>query len=94
MNNSSNSFYALGIDFGTNSVRALVMNLTNGEEVTSSVSNYKSGNNGILLDENATDSVVSNCWVSGNLVQSKWANGGGVLVFGDDFRVCHSRRSS
>ncbi|MCK5456646.1 MAG: ribulokinase [Melioribacteraceae bacterium] len=52
MNNSSNSLYALGIDFGTNSVRALVMNLTNGEEVSSSVSNYKSGNNGILLDEN------------------------------------------
>lgn len=47
-----NVFYALGIDFGTNSVRALVLNLTNGEEVSSSVSNFKSGNNGILLDGN------------------------------------------
>lgn len=44
--------YALGIDFGTNSVRALVLNLTNGEEISSSVSNYKSGDSGILLDEN------------------------------------------
>ncbi|NOX65969.1 MAG: ribulokinase [Chlorobi bacterium] len=47
-----NDVYALGIDFGTNSVRALVLNLTNGEEISSSVSNYKNGNSGILLDEN------------------------------------------
>ncbi len=47
-----NNVYALGIDFGTNSVRALVLNLTNGEEISSSVSNYKSGENGILLDKN------------------------------------------
>lgn len=46
-----NNVYALGIDFGTNSVRALVLNLSNGEEISSSVSNYKSGVNGILLDE-------------------------------------------
>ena len=46
------SIFALGIDFGTNSVRALVLNLTNGDEISSSVSNYKSGSNGILLAEN------------------------------------------
>ena len=52
MNNNLDGFFALGIDFGTNSVRALVLNLTNGKEVSSSVSNFKSGNRGILLDEN------------------------------------------
>ncbi len=47
----SSNVYALGIDFGTNSVRALILNLVNGEEISSSVANYKSGNSGILLDE-------------------------------------------
>lgn len=44
--------YAIGIDFGTNSVRALVLNLTNGKEISNSTSNYSSGDNGILLDKN------------------------------------------
>ena len=43
--------YALGVDYGTNSVRALVVNLANGEEVATSIYNYPSGDAGILLEE-------------------------------------------
>lgn len=42
--------YTLGIDYGTNSVRALVVNTTNGKEVGAAVVNYPSGKDGILLD--------------------------------------------
>ncbi|MFN0128359.1 MAG: ribulokinase [Verrucomicrobiales bacterium] len=43
--------YALGLDFGTNSVRSLLINLSDGREVGSSVFDYPSGEMGILLDE-------------------------------------------
>jgi L-ribulokinase len=43
--------YTLGIDYGTNSVRALVVDCSNGSELGSSVVEYPSGNHGILLDE-------------------------------------------
>ncbi|MES2594748.1 MAG: ribulokinase [Verrucomicrobiota bacterium] len=42
--------YALGIDFGTNSCRSLLIDLDNGAEVGSTVFNYPSGDMGILLD--------------------------------------------
>lgn len=40
--------YGLGIDYGTNSSRALVFDLTNGEEIASAVEVYPSGNMGII----------------------------------------------
>jgi len=43
--------YSLGIDFGTNSVRAVVLDLEKGIEIAEAVSNYPSGIDGILLDE-------------------------------------------
>lgn len=43
--------YTLGIDFGTNSVRALVVDCADGREVGTCVVNYPSGEAGILLDE-------------------------------------------
>ena len=43
--------FAIGVDYGTNSVRALVVNIANGEEVGTSVWNYESGEHGILLDD-------------------------------------------
>ena len=52
MNEKENNFYSLGIDFGTNSVRALILELITGTEISSSVSNFKSGEHGILLDNN------------------------------------------
>mgnify|MGYP001309157472 CR=1 FL=1 len=42
--------FALGIDFGTNSVRALIVNTATGEEVGTCVFNFPSGDNGIIVD--------------------------------------------
>lgn len=42
--------YSLGIDYGTNSCRSLLIDLDNGAEVGSTVFNYPSGETGILLD--------------------------------------------
>jgi L-ribulokinase len=42
--------YALGLDFGTNSVRALVVDVSNGNEVGTAIFDYPSGTSGVLLD--------------------------------------------
>ena len=42
--------YALGLDFGTNSVRALIVDVENGKEVATSIYEYESGQKGIILD--------------------------------------------
>ncbi len=47
---SINHKLVLGIDFGTNSARALAVDIESGKEVATSVANYPSGINGILLD--------------------------------------------
>lgn len=42
--------FTLGIDYGTNSVRALIVRCSDGEELGSCVVNYPSGHQGVLLD--------------------------------------------
>ncbi len=42
--------FTLGLDYGTNSVRALIVNVETGEEVGTQVFNYPHGDAGILLD--------------------------------------------
>jgi len=42
--------FTLGIDYGTNSVRALVVRCADGAELGSCVFNYPSGQQGVLLD--------------------------------------------
>jgi L-ribulokinase len=42
--------FTLGIDFGTNSVRAVVVDCSNGREISSCVVDYPSGKRGVLLD--------------------------------------------
>ena len=42
--------YALGLDFGTNSARALIVDPANGREIATAVANYPSGRAGIILD--------------------------------------------
>jgi L-ribulokinase len=42
--------YTLGIDYGTNSVRALIVDTRDGSELATSVVNYPAGDQGILLD--------------------------------------------
>lgn len=44
--------YTLGIDYGTNSVRALVVDVANGAELGVSVADYPSGHQGVLLNKN------------------------------------------
>src|SRR5512144_620088 len=41
--------YAIGLDYGTNSVRALIVNVANGREVASAVWNYEHGTQGVIL---------------------------------------------
>jgi L-ribulokinase len=42
--------YSLGLDFGTNSCRSLLVDVTSGRELASHVFPYPSGNDGIILD--------------------------------------------
>ena len=42
--------YAIGLDYGTNSCRALLVNLNDGREVAHFVFNYPSGDMGVLTD--------------------------------------------
>jgi L-ribulokinase len=45
------SKYSIGVDYGTNSVRALLVDVANGTEVATSVYNYPSGDAGVLYDD-------------------------------------------
>lgn len=56
------SRYTLGLDYGTNSVRALVVVCRNGREVGTAVWNYELGDHGVLLSRIRTwrDSIPAN----------------------------------
>jgi L-ribulokinase len=41
--------YTLGLDYGTNSVRTVIVNTANGREVASAVWNYSQGTHGVIL---------------------------------------------
>jgi L-ribulokinase len=41
--------YALGLDYGTNSVRALIVNVANGKELATAVWSYEHGTAGVIL---------------------------------------------
>jgi L-ribulokinase len=41
--------YTIGLDYGTNSVRTLIVNASNGREVATAVWNYTHGNEGVIL---------------------------------------------
>ena len=42
--------YSIGLDFGTNSCRAVIVDISNGEELANQVFNYPSGDAGIITD--------------------------------------------
>jgi len=42
--------YSIGLDYGTNSVRCLVVNAANGQEVGTAVYEYRGGDHGVLID--------------------------------------------
>src|SRR5208282_5566086 len=41
--------YTIGLDYGTNSVRALIVDTSDGREVATAVWNYKHGEAGVIL---------------------------------------------
>lgn len=47
--------FVLGLDFGTNSARAILVNTQTGEEIASAVFNFPTGDNGIILDAKNPD---------------------------------------
>jgi L-ribulokinase len=51
MARKSDAKFAIGVDYGTNSVRALVVDLDDGNELATHVYNYPSGDAGVLLDK-------------------------------------------
>ena len=44
-----NARYTIGLDYGTNSVRAIIVNVANGAEIASAVWNYAHGTAGVIL---------------------------------------------
>ena len=42
--------YSIGLDFGTNSCRALIVNISDGQELASHVFDYPSGDAGVIID--------------------------------------------
>lgn len=46
----SDNRYSIGLDFGTNSVRALIVEVSSGEEIATAVSNYRRGDAGVIGD--------------------------------------------
>ncbi len=43
--------FTLGLDFGTNSARALIVNVANGQEIATAVDGYASGDDGVIVDK-------------------------------------------
>ena len=41
--------YSIGLDYGTNSVRCLIVNVANGREIAEAVWNYENGTQGVIL---------------------------------------------
>ena len=41
--------YTIGLDYGTNSVRALIVNVANGAEIAAAVWTYAHGTQGVIL---------------------------------------------
>src|SRR5581483_6678250 len=46
------SSYTIGLDFGTNSVRAIIVDVRDGRELASAVHNYARGQQGVVIDPN------------------------------------------
>ena len=51
MNKSCSQQYSIGIDYGTSSVRSIVVNCENGQIIGSSVFEYSHGENGVITDD-------------------------------------------
>jgi len=47
---SKNKKFSIGVDYGTNSVRAIIVDITDGTEIASAVYQYPSGDAGVIID--------------------------------------------
>ena len=54
------SKYSLGLDYGTNTVRALLVDISNGREIATAVFPYPTGRDGIVLDPKNPDLARQN----------------------------------
>jgi L-ribulokinase len=54
-----NQQYVIGLDYGTNSVRALIVNVENGAEVGTATWNYTHGEAGITLSRDPQSALAS-----------------------------------
>lgn len=52
--------YAMGLDFGTNSMRVLIVDVRDGRELSSAVGNYPQGDSGVILDREQPDLARQN----------------------------------
>lgn len=52
--------YTIGLDFGTNSMRTLIVDVRDGRELASFVSDYPTGDAGVVLDETDADLARQN----------------------------------
>ncbi len=43
--------YTIGLDYGTNSVRCIIVNVVNGQEIATAIHEYETGQAGIILDK-------------------------------------------
>src|SRR4051812_34074373 len=47
--------YSIGLDYGTSSVRAVIVDVADGRELSSAVANYSRGEDGVMLDSSNPD---------------------------------------
>jgi len=79
--------YAIGLDFGTNSVRTLIVDVRNGDEVGTAIYNYPTGKAGVILDARDANLARQNPadWIEGIEAAVKHAlAGAGKKVRGFD----------
>jgi L-ribulokinase len=57
---SKSAKYSLGLDYGTNTVRALLVDISNGREIATAVFPYPTGHDGIVLDPKNPDLARQN----------------------------------
>ncbi len=76
MAKSAERRFAVGVDYGTNSVRALVVDLRDGSEVATHVYDYPSGEAGILLDAHDPNLARQN---PADYIEGFYASVGGAI---------------
>jgi L-ribulokinase len=56
--------YSIGLDFGTNSCRSLIVDIADGNELASYIFPYPSGKDGVIIDDLDPNLARQNYWES------------------------------